>query len=218
VLDKDQPTYENEQAQTQESVADFFPTLHHRTQSVAHSQHGTVQFWRQLEPDARARAGTTVRQMRTAQHELPGIHETPRKSAHMWIDVNTDCQSIVVDAPVAEVYRRCLRFQDFPRFITSIRKIEQINETHFSCTSIVNGQEVKTVVTIMMRVPDRRITWQWIFDNFQVGVVSFDPLPGGATKVTVKVRSVLEPVMLTGSLRHYLRNFKVYIENDGQGK
>ena len=156
--------------------------------------------------------------MRTGQDEMPRIHEAPRKPPHMRIDVNTDCQSIVVDAPVAKVYRLCLRFQDFPRFIPSIRKIEQINETHFSCTSIVNGREVNTVVTIMMRVPDRRITWQGVFDNFQVGVVSFDPLPGGATKVTVKVRSVLEPVMLTGSLRHYLRNFKVYIENDAERK
>jgi uncharacterized membrane protein len=151
--------------------------------------------------------------MKTARHGLPRIHEKPPKPAPpIWIDVNADRQSIAVSAPVAEVYRSCLRFEDLPRFITSIKKVEKINDTRFSCTSIINGKEVKTVVTIMMRVPDRRIAWQGVSDNFRVGVISFDPLAGGATKVTVKVRSIIEPVMLTGALRNYLRNFKQFVE------
>ena len=134
------------------------------------------------------------------------------------MDVNADCQSIVVNAPVAEVYRRCLHFEELPRFITSIAGIDQINDTRFSCTSIIDGEEVRSNVQIIMRVPDRRIAWQAVSENFRVGVVSFDQLLGGTTKVTVKVRSIVEPVMLTGALRHYLRNFKVYVENLGSRK
>jgi hypothetical protein len=48
--------------------------------------------------------------------------------------------------------------------------------------------------------------------------VFFVPIGGAGTKVTVKVRSIVEPVQLTGALRHWLRNFKVYIENDTEGK
>jgi uncharacterized membrane protein len=150
--------------------------------------------------------------MKTIQHELPRIGNKPQKPAPPFIDVNADCQSIVVNASAAEVYHRCLRFEDLPRFITSIKKIEKINDTRFSCTSIINGQEVKTVVTIMMRVPERRIAWQGVSDNLRVGVISFDRLAGGATKVTVKVRSIIEPVMLTGALRNYLTNFKRFVE------
>jgi uncharacterized membrane protein len=156
--------------------------------------------------------------MKMAQHEVTDINEEPSKPGPIFSDVNADCQSIVVNAPVAEVYRRCLRFEDFPKFITSITNIDRIDDTHFSCTSIINGEEVKSDVLIMMRVPDRRIAWQAVSDHFRVGVVSFDPLPGGATKVTVKVRSIIEPVMLTGALRHYLRNFKVYVENGSARK
>ena len=152
--------------------------------------------------------------MKTAQHELRCTYHDAPKPKPTFIDVNTDCQSVVVDAPVAEVYRRCLRFEEFPRFITSITSIDEINDTRFSCTSIINGEEVQSDVQIIMRVPDRRIAWQAISDNFRVGVVFFDPLLGGATKVTVKVRSIIEPVILTGALLHYLRNFKAYIEND----
>jgi uncharacterized membrane protein len=150
--------------------------------------------------------------MKTAQDELPRIGNKPQKPAPTFIDVNADCQSIVVNAPAAEVYQRCLRFEDLPRFITSIKKIEKITDTRFSCTSMINGQEVKTVVTIMMRVPERRIAWQGVSDNLRVGVISFDRLAGGATKVTVKVRSIIEPVLLTGALHSYLSSFKRFVE------
>jgi uncharacterized membrane protein len=151
--------------------------------------------------------------MKTARHEPPRIHQKPSKPAPpMWIDVNADRQSIVINAPVAKVYRNCLRFEDLPRFITSIKKVEKINDTRFSCTSIINGQEVKTVVTIIMRVPDRRIAWQAVSDHFRVGVVFLDPLDDRTTRVTVKVRSIIEPVMLSGALRSYLSNFKRFVE------
>lgn len=156
--------------------------------------------------------------MRTAQSELRRTHHNAPKPIPTFIDVNTDCQSIVVDTPVAEVYRRCLRFEEFPRFITSITSIDEINDTRFSCRSIIDGEEVESDVQIIMRVPERRIAWQAISDNFRVGVVFFDPLLDGTTKVTVKVRSIIEPVMLTGALRHYLRNFKTYIENSAARK
>lgn len=127
-------------------------------------------------------------------------------------DVNADCQSIVVNAPAASLYQVCLRFEELPRFITSITKIERISDTRFSCSSNINGKEITGVVDIVMRVPDRRLAWQAVSDHFRVGVIFFDPVLGGATKVTVKVRSIVEPVLLTGSLRRYLRNFKRFVE------
>ena len=149
---------------------------------------------------------------------MPRSKSKPQKSAPISTDVNPDSQSIVVNAPAAEVYRRLLRLEELPQFITSITKIDTINHTRFSCTSIINGEEVKGDVLIMMRVPDRRIAWQAVSDHFRVGVVFLDPLLRDATRVSVKVRSIIEPVILTGVLRHYLRNFKVYVENDIAGK
>jgi uncharacterized membrane protein len=156
--------------------------------------------------------------MKMAQHEVADINEEPSKPGPIFSDVNADSQSIVVNAPAAEVYHRCLRFEEFPRFITSITKIDRIDDTHFSCASVINGEKVKSDVQIIMRVPDRRIAWQAVSDHFRVGVVFLDPLLGGATKVTVKVRSIIEPVVLTGALRRYLTNFKAYVENNAAGK
>jgi uncharacterized membrane protein len=152
--------------------------------------------------------------MKTAEDELPHIKQTPHEPAPIFTDVNADCQSIIINAPAREVYRRCFRFEDFPRFITSIANIDKITHTGFSCTSMINGQEVKSEVKIMMRVADRRIAWQAVSDHFRAGVVFLDPLHGDRTKVTVKVRSITEPVMLIGALHRYLQHFKQYVEND----
>src|SRR5213082_2745083 len=170
---------------------------------MAGAQPGTLQSRREVESTARARASGTVWQMKSTQHELPRIDQKRQEPAPAFIDVN---------APVAEVYRRCLQFEEFPRFITSIKKVEKINDTRFSCASMINGQEVKTVITIMMRIPDRRIAWQGVSDHFRVGVVFFDPIRRDATKVTAKIRSIVEPVLVTGALRNYLTNFKRFVE------
>jgi len=138
----------------------------------------------------------------------------PPKPEPILIDLNADCQSIVVNTPAAETYRWLLRFEDLPRFLTSICKIDNISTSGFTCTSIINGEEIKGDVLIMMRVPDRRIAWQAGSEHFRVGVIVLDPLPGGTTRVTVKVRSIIEPVILTGALRQYLRNFKQLVESD----
>jgi len=111
--------------------------------------------------------------MRTAQQELRRNYQSRPKPTPNFIDVNTDSESIVVNAPVSEVYHRCLRFEEFPAFISSIKKINRIDDTRFSCASIINGKEVKSDVLIMMRVPDRRIAWQAVSDHFRVGVVFF---------------------------------------------
>jgi uncharacterized membrane protein len=128
------------------------------------------------------------------------------------IEMHANYQSIVVNATAPETYRWLLRFEDLPRSLTSISKIDNVSTNGFSCTSIINGDEVKTDVLIMMRVPDRRIAWQAVSENFRVGVIVLDPLPNGATRVTVKVRSIIEPVILTNALRQYLWNFKQLVE------
>jgi uncharacterized membrane protein len=46
--------------------------------------------------------------------------------------MNAAEKSIVVKAPAAAVYERWLRFEELPRFIESLGKVERIDDTHFS--------------------------------------------------------------------------------------
>lgn len=145
---------------------------------------------------------------------MPAPNEKSRSAPPVFADVNADCQSIIVNAPVGEVYARCGRFEDLPRFITSLREVQRIDDSSFFSTSLINGQEVKSRVQIVLRVTNRRIAWQAVSDNFRIGVALFDPRFDGTTEVTVKIRSIVEPGILAGALRQYLTNFKRFVEQE----
>src|SRR6202022_2834181 len=128
------------------------------------------------------------------------------------LDAHSKIDSIVLNAPVADVYAYCSRFEELPRFITSLRDVQKIDETHFSFTSLLDSEEQKTVSRIVLRVPERRIAWQAISDNFPRGVVLFEPLSDRTTEITVKLRSSIEPATLAKVTRDYLTNFKRFVE------
>src|SRR6267378_1301036 len=128
------------------------------------------------------------------------------------LDVQSEIDSIVLNAPVADVYAYCARFEELPRFITSVRDVQKIDETHFSFTSLLDGEEHTTVLQIVLRVPERRIAWQAISDNFPRGVILFEPLSDRTTEITVRIRSSIEPAKLAKVTRDYLTNFKRFVE------
>ncbi|HZC34522.1 MAG TPA: SRPBCC family protein [Chthoniobacterales bacterium] len=126
-------------------------------------------------------------------------------------DAHCETQSVVVNASVTDVYGYWYRFEELPTFITSLRDVQRIDETHFSFTSRL---EEKTVLQIVLRVPERRIVWQAISDKFPRGVVLFEPRSERATEITVKLRSSIEPATLARVTREYLTNFKQFVERE----
>lgn len=154
-----------------------------------------------MEPDA-ADTTPTGRQPNRPEKE---IESAP-------FDAHCEINSIVVNAPAADVYSYCSRFEELPRFITSLRDVQKIDETHFSFTSLLDGKEHTTVLQIVLRVPERRIAWQAISDNFPRGVILFEPLSDRTTEITVRLRSSIEPAKLAKVAREYLTNFKRVVE------
>jgi uncharacterized membrane protein len=128
--------------------------------------------------------------------------------------VNAAEKSIVVNARVAEVYERWLRFEELPKFINSLGKIERIDETHFSFSNIRDGKEQRGVIEVMRQIPERKIAWRTIGESVGLGVVSFEPLSDDATEVTLKLRSVFDPSFSGQSAEEYLQNFKKWIEQE----
>ena len=128
------------------------------------------------------------------------------------LDVQSEIDSIVLNAPVADVYAYFSRFEELPRFITSLRDVQKIDETHFAFTSLLDGKEYRTVVQIVLRIPERRIAWQAMPNNFPRGVVLFEPLSNRTTEITVRLRSSIDSATLTKVTRDYLTNFKRVLE------
>ena len=127
--------------------------------------------------------------------------------------MNAAQKSIVVNAPVAQVYEQWLRFEDLPKFIKSLGEIQRIDDKHFSFHSLRDGKEQRGVIEVVGQIPERRIAWRTIADGVGLGVVSFEPRSETATEITLKLRSVFDPSISGQSAEEYLLNFKHLIEN-----
>jgi uncharacterized membrane protein len=125
---------------------------------------------------------------------------------------NSEIESIVVNASVADIYRHCCRFEQLPLFINSLRNVQKIDDTRFWLTSFEASERQRTILQIVLRVPERRIAWQASSGDFSQGIVLFEPLAEDRTEITVKLRSTIEPAMLAKITREYLTNFKEFVE------
>ena len=133
------------------------------------------------------------------------------------IEMNAARQSVVVKAPVGQVYERWSRIEDLPKFITPLRNVLRMDDMHFCYTWGPNGNEQQGVFHIVLRIPDRRIAWRSISDGFMSGVVSFEPHSDQETEITLKIRSIFDPPSLSRRVEEYLGNFKRLVENQRKG-
>jgi uncharacterized membrane protein len=124
--------------------------------------------------------------------------------------------SIVVNAPVADVYQRWLAFEDYPKFITAIKRVRKLDANHFSASLAFNGKQHEATLEMMLRVPERRLAWRTLADHrapdhLATGVVSFASLSDQSTCVTLKLASSFGGAVLR-RVDKYLHNFKRLIE------
>ena len=129
------------------------------------------------------------------------------------IEMNAAQQSVLVKAPISEVYEQWSRVENLPRFITPLRNVQRIDDTHFSYIWHPNGSEQQGVFQIVLRVPSRRIAWRSMSDGFMSGVVGFEPRSDQETEITLKIRSTFDPPSLSRRVEEYLGNFKRLVEN-----
>src|SRR5712691_9930556 len=100
--------------------------------------------------------------------------------------MNAAEKSIIVNAPVAQVYEQWLHFEDLPKFIKSLGEVARIDDKHFSFSSRRDGKEQRGIIEVVRQIPERRIAWRTIADGVGLGVVSFEPRSENATEITLK--------------------------------
>ena len=132
--------------------------------------------------------------------------------------INAARQFVVVKAPVSRVYEQWSRVEDLPKFITPLRDIRRIDDTHFSYIWHPNGEDKQGIFHIVLQIPGRRIAWRTISNGFMSGVVSFEPRSERETEITLKIRSIFDPPNLSRRVEEYLHNFKRLVENEEIGR
>ncbi|HET9418499.1 MAG TPA: SRPBCC family protein [Chthoniobacterales bacterium] len=123
---------------------------------------------------------------------------------------------IVVNAPVSDVYERWLAFEDYPKFITVIKRVRKLDANHFVASLRFHGKQYETTLEMMLRVQDRRLAWRTFSDgrtpaHLATGVVSFVSDRDRMTRITLKLTSSFGGAV-GRRIDRYLRNFKRLIE------
>lgn len=134
-------------------------------------------------------------------------------------------KNIEVNCPVRTVYNQWTQFEDFPRFMTGVKQVRQLDDTHVHWLAEVWGKDVEWDAEITEQDPDRRISWRSTPGTPNAGTVRFEPLDGERT--AVRLVMAYEPVdtvekvgdalgLLEARVQSTLQDFKKFIESRGR--
>ncbi|MGE5621654.1 MAG: SRPBCC family protein [Bacillota bacterium] len=96
-------------------------------------------------------------------------------------------ESIEVDVPVSTAYNQWTQFEEFPRFMSSVHEVRQLDDTHLHWKATVAGKEKQWDAEITHQIPDKRIAWRSISGAENAGSVSFERISDTRTRITLKM-------------------------------
>jgi uncharacterized membrane protein len=139
--------------------------------------------------------------------------------------MDTIKQTIEIDLPVSTVYNQWTQFEEFPKFMEAVREVRQVNDKRLHWKASIGGKDLEWNADIYEQRPDEIIAWRSIEGDKNVGSVSFTPLGGQRTLVTLKLtyepKDVVEKIadafnLLSKQLEGDLKRFKQFIEERHQ--
>lgn len=94
--------------------------------------------------------------------------------------------SVVVNAPVEQVYPMFTHFNDFPKFMSFVKEVTYYDDqTSHWVVDVAGRHEWDAVNTDW--IPNQQIGWESTRGRENRGLVTFKPLGPGQTRVTVEV-------------------------------
>lgn len=96
-------------------------------------------------------------------------------------------ESIEVDVPVRTAYDQWTQFEDFPKFMHRVEKVEQKDETTLMWHENIWGVRRSWEAEIVEQIPCERIVWRGKGQVQVVGVATFHRLSDNLTRVQVNM-------------------------------
>ena len=134
-------------------------------------------------------------------------------------------ETVDVNVPVSTAYNQWTQFESFPKFLSYVESITQINETLTAWKVKIGGIEREFEANITEQHPDERVAWNSTGgEENHAGVVTFHKLSDNETRVTVQLdweaTGLAEKAgALLGVDNHVikkdLQHFKEFIESEG---
>ena len=134
-------------------------------------------------------------------------------------------KTVEVNQPLSTVYNQWTQFEEFPHFMTGVREVRQLDDTHLHWRAEIWGKEKEWDAEITEQEPDRRISWKSTSGAPNAGTVRFEPLSDDRTLVRLVMAYEPEDAVdnvgdalgiFTARVRNTVEQFKRFIESRGQ--
>jgi uncharacterized membrane protein len=132
---------------------------------------------------------------------------------------------IDVDCPVRAVYNQWTQFEEFPRFMSGVKEVRQLDDTHVHWHAEIWGKDKEWDAQITEQEPDSRISWQAVSGAPNAGTVRFEPLGADRTRVRLVMSYEPEGAMenvgdaigaVSSRVQSTVEQFKKFIEARGR--
>ena len=133
-------------------------------------------------------------------------------------------ESIKVAVPVRVAYDHWTQFEEFPRFMEGVERVEQLDDKTLRWTASVAGREKAWTAEITDQTPDVRVAWKSTEGAENAGAVLFQPTGSRETQVTLRLDAEPEgPIETAGDALGFLERrvhgdlerFKEHVERHG---
>jgi uncharacterized membrane protein len=133
-------------------------------------------------------------------------------------------ESIDVDVPVRTAYDQWTQFEEFPKFMSGVERVDQLDDQRLHWVAKVAGKTKEWDAKITEQTPDQRVAWTATSGAENAGVVTFHRIDDNKTRVTVQMdidpEGVVENVgdklgVPGGQVKGDLERFKEFIESRG---
>jgi uncharacterized membrane protein len=101
--------------------------------------------------------------------------------------MTTITESKIVDHDVQTVYNQWTQFEEFPRFMEGVERVEQLDDKRLHWVADFGGSTHEWDAEITEQVPDESIAWRSLDGKTNTGQVRFRPAERGKTEVTVEM-------------------------------
>lgn len=96
-------------------------------------------------------------------------------------------KSIEVDVPVTTAYNQWTLMESYPKFMTGVEEVTQIDDTRTHWKMNVAGVDREFDSEITDQQVDQHIAWQSIGELHHQGRVSFEPVGADSTRVSLSM-------------------------------
>ena len=133
-------------------------------------------------------------------------------------------ESITVAVPVRVAYDQWTQFEDFPKFMDGVERVEQLDDKHLRWKASIAGVTREWTASITDQTPDTRVAWKSVEGPENAGAVLFRPVGPDQTEVTLRMDVEPDgPIETTGDALGFLRRrvhgdlerFKEHVEQVG---